>query len=450
MPRHRQRLRCHPPTTKAVFEAVRAAWACQQGICAERQPSQLWADPLPQTTPDVFQHVLILYLSPDSLHCVVGYRQTPAERSTSGRTAPSTHGLTLYKTHTGQLIRMLWQGSGTWPHLVRWTPCSTQLMVCSEVNQHCILYNIAAGDALVVPWKPAALPHEWQRNVSLDVSPDGKMILAIRPEDGIAGTTLCVDVLRTPDLSLVASFRLVHHGAGDSIHARECRANWLWHPSSSGLIIAECTWKLVSAAPLQAAGIAFGYCPPPAHPTSGSAFSRTGRMLLAEHDMDNRSGYFMQLVILQCTQNKQTYTLDILQAFSSHVEHCPPIALWCPLHCTIESLLIDQGTGLRLVSPYGQTLGSGIPADLVMVGVPSFSPCGTLHSVVSRTAPDAQTILDIQSGRVYQLPSIAHASHQTVRPFWPACGSCIVAQSVGISYCRGLQGGLRPFSLLRY
>ena len=63
------------PTTGAILEGVRAARACQQGVRSEQQPSLLWAEPLPQTSPGSCQEVFNLCLSPDSVHCVVHYNQ---------------------------------------------------------------------------------------------------------------------------------------------------------------------------------------------------------------------------------------------------------------------------------------------------------------------------------------------------------------------------------------
>ena len=294
------------PSTRAILKAVRAARAWQQGIRAQRQPCRLWADPLPQTTPNSCQDVMSLHLSPDSVHCVVDYTQSPlqAETGMAYHMSSSSHSLALYKTHRGKLNGVLrpWNPISRKKVLIRWSPCSKQLMVCGGEDRPIDLYDIATGTSLTLPWMPAYLPRMWHRDVFLNLSPDGTTMLAIRSEeDSAAGIALCLDVLRMPDSSLVASFELSHHADSSRIHDRGCSANWLWHPSSKGLIIASCKWGLISAAPLQAAGLSVGYCPLPAHPSEDS-FSPSGRMLLAPSRMDISHTHTRRW--LSCSANK--------------------------------------------------------------------------------------------------------------------------------------------------
>ena len=340
-------------------------------------------------------------------------------------------------------------------NLVQWSPCSAQLMVGCGMGQQITMYDILteASTAIACPPAPTLPDRLW--SIGLDLSPCGNLLLAPRLKDAAAaGRTLCLDVLSMPDASLVATFQLLRRGTGVGHHDLDCPANWVWHPSSEGLIIAQCNWGLVSAAPLHAAGHLLGFCPPPAHLTSLSAFSPSGRLLLTE--ADHGSEFVRQIAIFHCTQHNRTYTLRILHVFRSmatFMGRSISIALWCPQQTSEEVLLVDFGKDLRLASAYGQPLGSASPAGVHMCSyphAPSFSPCGTLCSVSSEHAHQLH-MLDCQSGVMYNMPGSDDepAGHLQGRWIWPASGSCIVVQTLHGNGLQ-LQGGLCPFSLLHF
>ena len=150
------------PTTKAIFKAVRAARACQQGIRSEQQPSQLWAEPLPQIRPNHCRAVTHLRFSPDATHCVVGYCQIPFMAGTRTEDYQAiTHDVALYETHTGAFRRFLRSRDPGWYDVIRWSPCSAQLTVYCSKGQQFEVYDVATQKSVVVPWTPAAHSHRW-------------------------------------------------------------------------------------------------------------------------------------------------------------------------------------------------------------------------------------------------------------------------------------------------
>lgn len=263
-----------------------------------------------------------------------------------------------------------------------------------------------------------------------------------------------MEVLHMPDMGLVATFSLLRREF-DHEHDFHCIADWVWHPSSKGLIIADCMWELVDSTQLHAAGLAIGHCPLPAHLTEHTAFSRCHAMLLVPAEAGIGLDYkgCTQMAILQCTQQKQTYLLDIkhiIRGTDQDPDPDPPFAWWCPLQPVNDVLLVEVA-GLTLMSASGEPLVSSSTDNISFRGAPLsrlFSPCGTLCTGIRITGP-VMHMMDCRSGTVYKMPGHCdeHAAWHESRLFWPACGSCIVVQTL---HHGSKQGVLRPFSLLQY
>ena len=421
----------------------------------EQHPSQLWAEPLPEPKPNTVQQPAELYLSPDSTLCAVSYCHLSLAAGT-GRVdmgGPRTHGLAVYETYTGKQKQILRTADSSGYNLVKWSPCGSQLTVYCEGSQHIDFIDVASGSSNSMPWIPSVSSLTADSVSAPHFSPDGHLFVARRWDT----TSAALDVLRVADFSLLASSELVDLGDDDyDTHAVNCYAEWMWHPSSKGLIIAGCSWQLLDPAAFHAAGLSVGHCPEPAHLT-GADFSPSGHMLLTPGQEDSRparrrSGFhkFSQYAVVKCTEQAQAYSFEVVHIIGSTDADQMPTAWWCPVQQADDALLISQGTGLRLISAYGEPLGMPSPLDFGIWGSQPFSPCGTLCCVMSTSGTRTRHVLHCQSGAVYRVPECNkdQASWRGGRLFWPASGSCIMETAPNRSLPR--EGGLRPFSLLVY
>ena len=103
-------------------------------------------------------------------------------------------------------------------------------------------------------------------------------------EEPEGGEVLSLAVLRMGDFSLVASARIEPQSTIYTWNDSEdlwSLQDWVWHPSSKGLITAGCLWKMSDPTPIQAAGLSVRCCYAPAPLTDDTVFSSSGHMLRA-------------------------------------------------------------------------------------------------------------------------------------------------------------------------
>lgn len=436
-------------STTAILEAVRAASICRQGICREQQPSLLWAEPLPQADLATRQQAFSLHLSPDSKLCAVDFFYKAATAPDRGMGPWGTTRLAVYETHTGVLKHTL-SGGHTQDYVrIRWSPCSAQLIVHRGWGADFKVHDAATGELLA---DSETLCLQQYLPTTLDISPDGKLMVVCLWEKPEKVELLSLAVLSMEDFSLVANARIVPQEGSPCHDSNDCSTvDWVWHPASKGLIIAGCSWEMADPTPIQAAGLSVGHCQMPAQLSEDTAFSPSGRMLCVPAAATHGPGFhrLTQVAILQCHEEDQSYRLDILRIISS-TAHGRPTALWCPLQPAADVLLLEQGNGLRLVLASGGPLGRSSPPHFHGFGQQAFSPCGTLCSVSSVEDSMTMHMLHCKSGAIYRVPESCgnDPSDCPVKLFWPASGSCIVEQTMHCS--SSMEGGLRPFRLVQF
>ena len=217
----------------------------------------------------------------------------------------------------------------------------------------------------------------------------------------------------------------------------------------------DCTWSLLSPDNFRRAALAVGYCALPAHLGPGSAFSPSGSHLLASYA---EAG---EMVILSCTAAQQTYTLTVeymLEGLAARVF----AGRWCPVIPHKEdTLLLDDGFGIRLVTPRGEALGRTSSADLRLAlslcdTVPpqdtvfQISPCGNFSLVLrGEGGAGRPCILHCLSGRALDLVLPAPMTVEQV--FWPASGACLLlSDGTFVNQAREKHATIIPFTVLSF
>ena len=435
--------------TAAILQAFQKAHLTSMGLLNQQAAAQEPADPVS----DVYkpQEAAVLSLSPDSLWCAV------TVDSCFTTVGPEHSRLLLYETHTGRLVRQLHRGD-VGRYRASWSPCSRYLTVLMGLEEYrgrqVIVYDIAAGSSTVPAWSPAAaevLQGDWYDLISEDdhtSSADIRLMLCMRCQEGLSS----LHVLSIEAGNVVASSDLVRSPcSGD--HKGSCGSNMpLWHPSA-GFIMPDCTWILLSPDNFRRAGLAVGFCALPAHLGPGSAFSPSGSHLLASYA---EAG---EMVILSCTAAQQTYTLTI----EYMLEGLAPRGFagrWLPIMPHKEDrLLLDDGLGIKMVSPRGEPLGKTSSADL-RLALPlcdtvlpqdtmfQISPCGKFSLVLRGEGGAARPcILHCPSGRALDLVLPAPLTVEQV--FWPASGACLLlSDGTFVDQARKEHATVIPFTVL--
>ena len=362
--------------------------------------------------------------------------------------------LSVYESLTGRLVSTLALGQAD-VYRWKWAPCSSRIGVTGQrcesrpsgqLAQSAALHEAATMRCIGPSWTPAALSVISAAS-SMVLAPDCSLLLCLCRSDV---KRQWMHILNMHDGSLIASADLFGHhdchcigGHGNS--AFYYHVNVLWHPSSYGLVLSECIWRIVDAQPLQQARLTLGFCSQPAHLGELSAFSPSGEHLMAQWRSDRASykhKFPCQLAILRCAQQQGEYSLTVLYLPEQPMPEAP--ALWCPLLAPAEALLMDSGGTLRVVLPSGEPAGEPSPPNLRMrSGLSSFSPCGRFCQVFCRRDGIVSYILDCGTGLI--LVSIQNP--KSLKWTWPASGSCILTHNwwPGVSSRQ-----LRPFEVLRY
>ena len=447
------------PSTAAILGALRDAHTCRQGLLAGQTPARQLSDPLPHLPTDLNVCHYKLHLSPDTQLCAVSL-YGDADDYCSFYT-----GLHVYETLTGRLVCTLdhtysglvgYMGKA---HAVQWQPDSAHLSVVHGLNMNAprsvVVYEAATARIINPAWNPAATRCLAQNtNDSAILSPDGKLLLC-RCCDSDNRLTLHVLEL---SVGRVLASALVRYSGGCSCASPINSPGVLWHPSSQGLLLSGCSLQL-DAQPLQLAGLAVGWCFPPAHAGKGSAFSPSGDLVIAFSpagrgqrsrgiSADHLEQYLaarVPLAILQCVQQPQEHGLQeyiltclfMVEAPASDILR----GMWCPLPCGAEAVLLDDAEGVVLISPSGQPLGQRSASHIELPEEPcsACSPCGQFYPV--HTAwQKMPLVLHCRTGKVYSLPSWSDEKFDIC---WHPSGSLLALYS-------GFLSEDCPFSLLRF
>ena len=198
---------------------------------------------------------------------------------------PAECGVCLYESHTCRLLRRLCRAKNEY-RAPQWSACSRYLgLVGEDYDAHtygrtAVLYEAATGRSMGPARSSEAAavlaedPHE---PLKPNFSPDCGMLLITRERGDYQQRVHVLDMRLG---GILAQIHMAGHACGD--HDRfgieqYAGAFILWHPSSRGLLLPGCHWKLLDPqGMLQRAGLIVGHCPLPAHLSEGSSFSPQG------------------------------------------------------------------------------------------------------------------------------------------------------------------------------
>ena len=449
-----------------IMAALQRAHCTRKGILKGASPLQLHADPLPEIPDDhTFPQ---LSLSPDSHWCACSYEgwYTCAGAETCG--------LYLYETHSGKLVHCLCR-SDVGGFLTHWSACSARLSVLMGVNEYhemsLVVYDAVTGQGHKPAWSPDAVEalqgdvYDSSSKRDMMFSPDGELLLRWRQDADLDGGQHDLQVLSLQHGSLEAASALVAsnllgQAQPDMYHLyRTAAARMLWHPSSRGIVIPGSTYQLADPQAFHQAGLAVGHCPPPAHLGQTSAFSPSGDLLLAAApDFEAYGGQAApdktRMTILQVVEHDLMYSFTMLHMLEDPVAGTFTAA-WCP--CALdgeEVLLLDDGRGMKLVAPSGQSRGLAsltghrLFKKSCTYPPPAFSPCGQLCQLFScRDSTATPRVFHCPSSQVLQL-AVAPSHDQGQELLWPASGSCLIL-AAGRPGDHGV-GQAYPFTVLRW
>ena len=355
-------------------------------------------------------------------------------------------------------------------HIIRWTPCSRYLLMLLGVHEYftqsLLVGEAATGSCTTPAWTSeaaAALQGDfYDENTEREMmfSPDGRLLLCWQgswgPEQSM---TLVVLDIKTGSIAAASALLQVPSKWHASVQYADA-VRLLWHPSSRGLVIPGSLYDLADAQKLKSAGFAVGYCPLPAHLGAHSAFNQSGdKLLTSPPNMGTGPGVAlrgeMPQAIMQVVEHEQVYQFTMLHVVEDP-SACVPRGCWCP-HGLLgeDALLLDNGRGIRLVSPHGQPQGGATLPDYRLSKCcwprqPVFSPCGQYCQVFSiQNNVHTPCLLHCLSGKVYKLPTPA-LNNGEQELFWLACGSRLVLSTVKSQEPSLVQQPHSPFTVLTF